>query len=344
MDPCFKSVEEKGFYHYSDYLFNICNCFDAYYASDMLQWNGTEWEGKISFSEVDLPPPASTCDSVRAIWMGYTSWTAGGEGFAMKLDHKLESGKTYTFTFTYASDGIGANGAFAPRLLTNGGEYPYLRGSEPVGYLPAAGYEWKTDKITFRAKDVQEGHNWIILYAFESSGIVLSDCLADDPVKVIADSVQNSVCDGDVITLEAPTGLNYKYQWSTGDTTSTIDVDHSGQYTVSITNFDCKAEDQVIDVSFIDCEPHLEMPNVFTPNGDTKNAVFTPIAADNIASSQLTIYNRWGQKVITTDLINGWDGVIGSNEATPGVYYYYLVYWDYRGWEYEGKGVVEMIR
>jgi gliding motility-associated-like protein len=79
------------------------------------------------------------------------------------------------------------------------------------------------------------------------------------------------------------------------------------------------------------------MPNVFTPDGDDKNPVFKPIYYDNIASAEIVIYNRWGQKMITTDL-EGWNGNVGNEDAPSGVYYYELRYKDFRGIGYQAKG------
>lgn len=48
------------------------------------------------------------------------------------------------------------------------------------------------------------------------------------------------MCIGDVVTLDAGAGPNYKYVWSTGATTQKIDVDKWGIYTVEVDNGICK--------------------------------------------------------------------------------------------------------
>ncbi len=48
------------------------------------------------------------------------------------------------------------------------------------------------------------------------------------------------MCVGDIVTLDAGAGLNYKYLWSTGATTQKINVDQWGIYTVEIDNGICK--------------------------------------------------------------------------------------------------------
>jgi gliding motility-associated-like protein len=71
----------------------------------------------------------------------------------------------------------------------------------------------------------------------------------------------------------------------------------------------------------------LDVPNVFTPNGDGKNEVFFPIENANNSVS-LNVWDRWGKQVYsTTGSYKPWDGRGLSDEsATDGVYFYILTY------------------
>jgi len=80
----------------------------------------------------------------------------------------------------------------------------------------------------------------------------------------------------------------------------------------------------------------LDVPSVFTPNGDGKNDTFTIPNIQSFPGSQLFIYNRWGNEVYrSTDYQNNWTGV-GLSEGT----YYYLLnkkevsgsFTPYKGW------------
>jgi gliding motility-associated-like protein len=341
IDPCFESLKPGRFWG-SDYIRNKCFCDTPDKATDLLEWNGSTWIGKIVDSQVGILPPEGSCN-MRAIWMGYPDWTDGGEAFALKLDKPFEIGTTYTFTFTYASDGKGADGNFAPRVRTVGGPWAFMSESFIIGRMPAAGYEWKTASFTFTASQQQRDHDWLILHADISSGIVLSNCEVTAPVTVTADTINHNVCYGDSVRLYAPVGPYYHYEWNTGDTTRFIDVAQSGEYAVSIINYQCKNDLQPITVDFADCEVRMEMPNVFTPNGDDKNEVFKPMETNFVASGKITIYNRWGNKIITTDLLTGWDGKVGNTRVAPGVYYYNGVYVDLLGGTHKVKGNVEVI-
>ncbi len=88
-------------------------------------------------------------------------------------------------------------------------------------------------------------------------------------------------------------------------------------------------------------DPVIDMPNVFTPNGDTYNPVFKPIAFDHILDADLTIINRWGQRVFyTRDVETGWNG----EGASAGVYYWLLRYEGKNGKIGTAKGWVHLIR
>ncbi len=75
--------------------------------------------------------------------------------------------------------------------------------------------------------------------------------------------------------------------------------------------------------------PSLELPNVFTPNGDGNNDRFIPVNVNDLADIEIIIYNRWGNIVYeNTDLDNfiesGWDGTHKDNGqlCSQGVYFY----------------------
>jgi gliding motility-associated-like protein len=79
------------------------------------------------------------------------------------------------------------------------------------------------------------------------------------------------------------------------------------------------------------------MPNAFTPNGDGNNDVFNLVQSPNVMVSDFRIYNRWGKEVYTlSDNLEGWDGTIDGNPASPDVYIFIL--------EYEFSGVMETLK
>ncbi|MES2779916.1 MAG: gliding motility-associated C-terminal domain-containing protein, partial [Bacteroidota bacterium] len=71
-----------------------------------------------------------------------------------------------------------------------------------------------------------------------------------------------------------------------------------------------------VDSSMTRIEIHQEqifLPTAFTPNGDGLNDVFRP-GGVGAKDYKLTIYNRWGQAVFTSNNANvGWDGTIDGS-------------------------------
>nr|WP_295934046.1 gliding motility-associated C-terminal domain-containing protein [uncultured Dyadobacter sp.] len=71
--------------------------------------------------------------------------------------------------------------------------------------------------------------------------------------------------------------------------------------------------------------PMYVLPNVFTPNGDSKNDVFQPYECPAFVQSlEFKAFNRWGAQVFSTKDVNiNWDGKTnGGKDLAAGQYYY----------------------
>ena len=127
--------------------------------------------------------------------------------------------------------------------------------------------------------------------------------------------------------------------------------ENTGRYMVKLVATNTNGKNQCTDTSEIKyvnvVESLVEVPNVFTPNGDGKNDVFMALAL-SVESFQGIILNRWGRKVYEwSDPTGGWDGRINGRLANPGTYYYIITA---RGREkintpkYVKKGALMLIR
>ena len=91
----------------------------------------------------------------------------------------------------------------------------------------------------------------------------------------------------------------------------------------------------------------LEVPNVFTPNGDGVNDYFI-LHTTNLTEISCTIIDRWGVKMyeVTTDKGNiQWDGkTMGGKDAPTGTYFYIIKAKGLDGKEYESKGFISLLR
>lgn len=90
----------------------------------------------------------------------------------------------------------------------------------------------------------------------------------------------------------------------------------------------------------------LEVPNIFTPNGDHINDFFTPVNEVVVNTLHMQIYNRWGEVVYET---NGntflWDGKSKSGKPlADGTYYYTLNYTDFCDKPFEKHGYLTLTK
>ncbi|MEL6653022.1 MAG: gliding motility-associated C-terminal domain-containing protein, partial [Bacteroidota bacterium] len=80
----------------------------------------------------------------------------------------------------------------------------------------------------------------------------------------------------------------------------------------------------------IDFCPRLELPNIFTPNGDGFNDIFKPVSFQDVSLREFIVFDRWGRRMYTNTSNIGelWLGQIdfSNQEAAEGVYYYYIRY------------------
>lgn len=92
-------------------------------------------------------------------------------------------------------------------------------------------------------------------------------------------------------------------------------------------------------------ESNLEIPNVFTPNFDGFNDVFT-IKAEGIQSFTLTVFNRGGTVVFeSNNLEQAWDGSEPNGDICPeGLYFYQITAVGKDSKIYAPKGFVKLIR
>jgi len=128
-----------------------------------------------------------------------------------------------------------------------------------------------------------------------------------------------TLCDGEEWTYFYP-GENGSLLWQDGDTSTVYTVSAEGTYIVEATAGACMATDSV-NIIVVDCT--LEIPNVFTPNGDGRNDRFLPRFGNGIQVVKLVIRNRWGRVVYTTEnMLFGWDGYLDGAPASAGEYYF----------------------
>ncbi len=116
------------------------------------------------------------------------------------------------------------------------------------------------------------------------------------------------------------------FLWNTGERVCCIIPRQTGTYELTITN-ECGSSSDTAFVEIYACDDCIFIPNAFTPNGDGRNDLFSPILKCAVYNYQLKIFNRWGENIFSaTDPASGWNGRYKGERADMGSYIYLVEY------------------
>lgn len=267
-----------------------------------------------------FPIPADTAHTLTTSGCGFIAYVKGlgdAESYAYAAGVSLAD-LDNAFTFTDLNNGnvICSNSA----ILFN-----------PLFTAPPINVLWDFGDGTFSNSDSA------VIHTYADSGTYIVTlytdykCFSDTVTDTIV--VQNSailqlpevnLCAYKQYELDAGYFAGYSYLWNTGATTQSIFVDSSGLYKITIDDGVCISSDSV----YIDMPDPLFIPNVFSPNDDQLNDVFTIRGLNRCLEMTLSIYNRWGTLIYETKQpnIEYWNGFIKNEDkkVSPGTYYYII--------------------
>lgn len=133
------------------------------------------------------------------------------------------------------------------------------------------------------------------------------------------------LCEGAALELGGTPSDGVAYEWADGHVGVPRSVEEPGLYVLTVSRDGCSVTDSVR-ITAKDCRYGVELPNVFTPNGDGSNQVFAPILMEGVSDLSFTIYNRWGQEVYqTSQPALGWDGRNPTGEPVPAGTYFWVL-------------------
>ncbi|MCU7615472.1 T9SS type B sorting domain-containing protein [Chryseobacterium sp. GMJ5] len=215
---------------------------------------------------INIAPPAQiTCTTPQIVLNASTSvyqagstflWTATGGGNivsgANTLTPTINNGGTYTLTITSPT----------PQGCTKQASVTVLKNTTPPSITVTAPNLTicKGQSITLTASGAAT-YTWTGLTGsgniqtvapnstttYTVTGVGTNGCAAQTAATItinvvpdISSSLHNiEICKGDTTILDAGSGTNYTYVWSTGATTQTISTSTAGTYTVTISNGVC---------------------------------------------------------------------------------------------------------
>jgi gliding motility-associated-like protein len=122
---------------------------------------------------------------------------------------------------------------------------------------------------------------------------------------------------------------------------TTVSLNNSADFILNLTSPEgCTSTS----VSSIRIYRKLFMPTAFTPNGDHINDIYRIPPGVTITLDEFSIFDRWGNKLFTTNNINqGWNGTEKGLKSAIGGYIYLIRGYDDKG-KIMNKGTFALIR
>ncbi|MBK9569395.1 MAG: gliding motility-associated C-terminal domain-containing protein [Chitinophagaceae bacterium] len=158
---------------------------------------------------------------------------------------------------------------------------------------------------------------------------------------------------GQPLLFNGTGGVNYLWSPSTGLSNTAIfnpigiydtGID-SVRYKLVVSDATGCADSAFVTVYVFKTNPSIFVPTAFTPNNDGLNDVVRPIAVGIRQINYFSVYNRWGERVFTTNVNRqGWDGRINGRVQNSGVFVWMVSAIDYLGKPIFLKGTVTLIR
>ncbi|RMG91719.1 MAG: hypothetical protein D6706_17965, partial [Chloroflexi bacterium] len=209
-----------------------------------------------------------------------------------------------------------ANGSIILNL--SGGTTPYS-------------YSWSNGNTNPSLINIYAGNYAVTVMDNNGCTLTQSFTLHDSPDLVCDAGPDDSLRIGNSIRLSpyiSDTSLVASIDWSPATDISCISCIRpevspltTTTYTIRVTDWwGCVYTDEVTIIVF--SRPTVYVPNAFSPDGDDNNEIFR-VYGTEIATLNLRIFDRWGQKLFESNDINqGWDGTYKGEPLPPGVYTY----------------------
>ena len=274
-------------------------------------------------------------------------------------DKPYSSAKLQNRTCDYvALNGEAAPDTFYYRNPVNGVQVKlqngitFLWSSDPSSSIPQP--DFLLDPQTFDPPLVDVTYNLMVTDSF---GCISESSFYYESIHVKADFSLDPVKGGAPLEV-AITDNSVRastYRWEFGDSKDSISglanppphiYYKPGEYTIKLTiESDMHCVDSLRSEKIVVDPSKLEIPNVFTPNGDGLNDYFV-VTAESLRHLNIEIFSRSGLRVYSFDgegesLRNwtGWDGNINnsSRKASPGVYFYIIKAFGWDNIVYDSK-------
>lgn len=306
-----------------------------YYANGM--WNTFTHEVNIyAIPEADLPGFINACEGDEVVVDAGASpyayaWNTG----ATSQSITVTSSGLYSVTITNGSCSVADTTSVVftdPVMLNLAGEYVLCEGDTLVLDLTASGadeIEWSTGSEDGVLVITEAGFYSVnAVNACGSAAESFDVAVVVFPASLLPSTL--TACGSEPVELAVDVEGGTA-EWSNGETGSSIFVDASGSYSVTVSVGSCTFSDEIA-VTLFDFIPldAIEIPNIFSPDGDGNNEVFRPFLRSDTEFNlcgfsgievSCNVYDRWGN--LQAESVCGWSGLSkAGNLMADGVYYY----------------------
>lgn len=188
--------------------------------------------------------------------------------------------------------------------------------------------------------------------AFGCVGTGSAVVTVNNPQASFTGITNDVVTTGTILTLQNTSTGASNYLWITCDGTSnssstlSLPIQDTGLCCIKLYAYQGQCVDSLGTCIKVILPTHIDVPNVFTPNGDGKNDVFK-LDASGIKEITVSIFNRWGSKIIELTGTGNiyWDGKTkGGTIAADGTYFYVLSAIGLDETKYDLKGTINLFR
>jgi hypothetical protein len=161
-------------------------------------------------------------------------------------------------------------------------------------------YEWSTGEKNREICVKEEGIYYVNVY--DSQGCPGTDSIEvivyPNPKASINPNGKITICEGDSITLSAsPTGEDYEYMWSTGETSSSIIAKRTGKYSVKIeSKYGCEGTSDTVEINFISSQISYSLYN------DDNELYYDTTFFGELYCKQIELYNTGNEDIILENI------------------------------------------
>ncbi len=304
-DSCGNSVSDT--LELFPYLLEASIYFDDVTHIGLVEIDNSSTGGPFSYEWTDVLDNIISTDSV-------TSNLCEGTYFVTTTDNISNCSVTDTLLSAYyLPNGI------VDESTTTVSEDADLWGASPYTYL------WSTGETTqhvnicpgFHWVEVTDKDDCMVRQDFEIEELIIS---LDPASAIIECNLENLDID---IEASATGGIEpYSFEWWNGSTKNPINLGMSpGDYSLTVIDDNGCIKDTFFVIATMSAEC---VPNVFTPNGDDVNAIWSLEDTFLYEDSEVRIYGRFGRLVFhSVGYHDPWDGTNKQgNDVPDGVYFY----------------------